>query len=39
MFRGENGCRLYAPAEDKILARVFGAEWEAYRARVLVPWL
>lgn len=31
--------RLFAPAEETALARAFGETWDAYRARVLVPWL
>lgn len=31
--------RRYAPEEETALARVFGAEWDAYTRRVLVPWL
>ncbi len=31
--------RRYAPAEDAVLAKHFGAEWEAYRDRVRIPWL
>lgn len=31
--------RRYAPEEEADLARRFGAEWEAYRRRVKLPWL
>lgn len=31
--------RLYSPAEEAGLARRFGRAWDAYRARVLLPWL
>lgn len=31
--------RLFAPAEETDLARRFGPEWDAYRRRVLLPWL
>jgi len=31
--------RVFAPAEERVLARVFGARWDAYRDGVLVPWL
>ena len=33
------GARLYAPAEEAILAKAFGSAWEAYRKKVLIPWL
>ncbi len=33
------GTRLFAPDEEKELSTIFGAEWEAYRRRVMVPWL
>jgi len=28
-----------APAEERELARTFGAAWRAYRHKVLIPWL
>lgn len=31
--------RRYAPAEERALAEEFGAEWDAYERRVLLPWL
>ena len=31
--------RLFAPEEDRILARLFPAEYPEYRKRVLIPWL
>ncbi len=31
--------RRYAPAEEAALARHFGAEWQAYRRAVALPWL
>ena len=31
--------RLFAPEEEKALSKTFGANWEAYRTRVLMPWL
>lgn len=31
--------RRFAPAEERDLARSFGAAWEAYRHAVLIPWL
>ena len=33
------GSRIYAPAEEEQLAETFGSDWDAYRRRVLVPWL
>ena len=31
--------RLYSPAEEAGLAQTFGPAWEAYRRKVLLPWL
>jgi len=31
--------RRYAPAEEEQLAETFGREWDAYRERVMLPWL
>mgnify|MGYP001213408054 CR=1 FL=1 len=33
------GSRIYAPEEEKILARIFGEKWDSYRKKVLLPWL
>jgi protein-S-isoprenylcysteine O-methyltransferase Ste14 len=33
------GTRIFAPEEEAALARAFGATWDAYRGKVLVPWL
>jgi protein-S-isoprenylcysteine O-methyltransferase Ste14 len=33
------GSRLFAPAEEVELADRFGAEWDAYRRSVAIPWL
>ena len=33
------GSKLYAPEEEKILARIFGERWDNYRKTVLFPWL
>jgi len=33
------GSRLYAPAEEAALAEEFGAAWDAYAAKVWLPWL
>lgn len=32
-------CRRYAPEEEAQLAEAFGADWDAYRAGVKIPWL
>lgn len=33
------GSRLFAPAEEKGLAKAFGTQWDTYCDRVKVPWL
>lgn len=33
------GTRLFAPAEERELRGRFGARWDAYEQRVLLPWL
>lgn len=33
------GCRLYAPEEEGILSRAFGAQWDEYCHKVALPWL
>jgi len=33
------GSRLFAPAEEALLARTFGRTWEEYRRKVILPWL
>jgi protein-S-isoprenylcysteine O-methyltransferase Ste14 len=33
------GCRLYAPAEEKMLSQIFGPAWHEYSNGVVVPWL
>jgi len=33
------GSRLYAPAEERKLAEEFGPQWDAYAAKVMLPWL
>ena len=33
------GSRLFAPAEERELARRFGGEWERYAAHVTIAWL
>ena len=33
------GSRLFAPVEERELARRFGAEWERYAAHVTIGWL
>jgi len=32
------GTRLFAPEEEAALSASFGARWDAYRRRVLIPW-
>ncbi len=31
--------RLFAPQEEAELAKMFGARWDTYRGRVVLPWL
>jgi len=33
------GCRLFAPEEEKILSKIFGAAWNEYSDKVKIPWL
>jgi protein-S-isoprenylcysteine O-methyltransferase Ste14 len=33
------GARLFAPAEERELRATFGARWDAYEERVLLPWV
>jgi len=33
------GCRLYAPAEERMLSQIFGPAWHEYSKGVLIPWL
>jgi protein-S-isoprenylcysteine O-methyltransferase Ste14 len=33
------GSRLFAPEEERALARTFGASWDEYCAEVKIPWL
>ncbi len=33
------GVRLFAPEEEKALAKTFGAAWEEYDKKVMMPWL
>ena len=33
------GSRLFSPEEEAILAKTFGAPWDDYRDKVLIPWL
>jgi protein-S-isoprenylcysteine O-methyltransferase Ste14 len=33
------GSRRYAPQEEAELSEAFGADWDAYRASVVFPWL
>lgn len=31
--------RIYSPQEEKLLSKTFGADWEEYRRKILLPWL
>ena len=33
------GSRMFAPAEEAILAKTFGVTWDAYSRKVKIPWL
>jgi protein-S-isoprenylcysteine O-methyltransferase Ste14 len=33
------GTRMFAPEEEAVLAKTFGARWDAYVGRVKLPWL
>lgn len=33
------GSRRFAPEEETLLAKTFGATWEEYRQQVKIPWL
>jgi protein-S-isoprenylcysteine O-methyltransferase Ste14 len=33
------GSRLFSPAEEKLLSQTFGAAWEDYGRKVILPWL
>jgi protein-S-isoprenylcysteine O-methyltransferase Ste14 len=33
------GCRLFAPEEEKMLSKIFGAAWDEYSNNVKIPWL
>ncbi len=33
------GTRIYAPAEEEILAKIFGERWNNYCSKVKLPWL
>ena len=33
------GSRLFSPLEEKTLAREFGAAWDEYGKKVMLPWL
>jgi protein-S-isoprenylcysteine O-methyltransferase Ste14 len=33
------GSRIFAPAEEASLSRMFGARWERYRTTVKLAWL
>ena len=33
------GSRLFSPEEEKILSKTFGATWDEYCKKVIIPWL
>jgi protein-S-isoprenylcysteine O-methyltransferase Ste14 len=33
------GSRIYSPEEEKLLAGIFGVEWENYNKKVKFPWI
>ena len=33
------GSRLFAPAEEESLSKTFGADWDRYSHKVMIPWL
>ncbi len=33
------GSRLFAPAEEELLSKAFGATWDEYSRQVKIPWL
>ena len=33
------GSRLYAPEEEKMLSKIFGASWDKYCSHVKIPWM
>lgn len=33
------GSRLFAPAEEELLSKTFGATWDEYSRQVKIPWL
>ncbi len=33
------GARMYAPKEEEILSKIFGADWDEYSKKVKIPWL
>lgn len=33
------GSRMFAPEEEKMLAKTFGAAWDEYSSKVKIPWL
>jgi hypothetical protein len=33
------GSRRYAPEEEAILSKAFGAAWDEYRSTLKIPWL
>lgn len=33
------GARMYAPKEEEMLSKIFGAAWDEYSRKVKIPWL
>ena len=33
------GSRLYSPEEETILSKIFGAAWDEYSNKVMIPWI
>ncbi len=33
------GSKIFSPEEERVLAKIFGSEWEAYCKKVWIPWL
>lgn len=33
------GSRIFSPAKEKILSKIFGAAWDEYCKKVKIPWL
>jgi protein-S-isoprenylcysteine O-methyltransferase Ste14 len=33
------GSRLFSPEEEDLMSKIFGAAWDDYSRKVLIPWL